>query len=136
MPQAKSLRLIFCPESPQFNMATICKSEALVLIDGYNLYHSLLEIEKDLGHKVRWLDVKKLSEILLNRLFSNQCPYPHVFFFTAYSIHKSQAHVDRQKAYHQCLKRRGVTVVVDGDWTKKDVDLGYHLKSTPWLIRW
>jgi len=114
-------------------MATTCKSEALVLIDGYNLYHSLLEIEKDHGHKVRWLDVKKLSEILLHRLFPGQCPYPHVFFFTAYSSHKSQDHVKRQKEYHQCLKRRGVKIITDGQWTQKDVDLKHHIQNTPFF---
>jgi len=117
-------------------MGTVCNSEALVLVDGYNLYHSLLEIEKNLGHKVRWLDVKKLSEIILERLFPNQCPYPHVFFSTAYSNHKSNSHIERQKAYHQCLKRRGVTIVTDGEWTKKDVDLKHHIKNAPWWIRW
>ncbi len=118
-------------------MATVCKSDALVLIDGYNLYHSLLEIETDHGLKVRWLDVKKLSELLLNRLFPGQnCPYPHVFFFTAYSTHKSPEHVKRQKEYHQCLKRRGVKVVVDGEWTQKDINLKHHIKTLPWVLRW
>jgi uncharacterized LabA/DUF88 family protein len=129
MPQINLCGLFFAP------MALICKRESIVLIDGYNLYHSLREIEKDHGHRVRWLDVRKLSERLLNRLFPPTCPYPHVFFFTAYSTHKSAAHVERQKEYHQCLKRLGVTVVTDGFWTKKDVDLKHHFRDAPWFLR-
>lgn len=80
-------------------MVAKCKREALVLVDGYNLYHSLRAIEKDTGHKVRWMDVRKLSELLLNRMFPPKCPYPHILFFTAYSEHNGQDHVERQKAY-------------------------------------
>ena len=61
-------------------MVTECKSESLVLIDGYNLYHSLLAIEEDHGHKVRWLDVRKLSELLINRIFPPKCEFPHILF--------------------------------------------------------
>ncbi len=108
-------------------MITECTRESVVLIDGYNLYHSLLAIEEHAGHKVRWLDVRKLSELLLNRLFPPKCPYPNILFFTAYSSHKGADHVDRQKSYHQCLKRMGVKVVTDGNWAKKDVPIGMHL---------
>src|SRR5258708_2010325 len=116
-------------------MITECTRESVVLIDGYNLYHSLLAIEEHAGHKVRWLDVRKLSELLLNRLFPPKCPYPNILFFTAYSSHKGADHVDRQKSYHQCLKRMGVKVVTDGNWAKKDVPIGHHFKDVPWIIR-
>jgi uncharacterized LabA/DUF88 family protein len=116
-------------------MVTECSRESLVLIDGYNLYHSLLEIEADKGHKVRWLDIRKLSERLLNRLFPPKCPYPHILFFTAYSIHKGEDHVERQKAYHQCLKRMGIKIVTDGVWAKKDVSLAHHFKDAPAILR-
>lgn len=117
-------------------MVTECKRESLVLIDGYNLYHSLLEIEHDLGHRVRWLDVRKLSERMLNRLFPPRCPYPLILFFTAYSEHKGEDHVARQKAYHQCLKKLGIKVVTDGAWRRKDVPMGHHFSTAIWPISW
>lgn len=132
MPQAKSLRLIFCPVT---KMVTDCDRDALVLIDGYNLYHSLLEIEEDKGHKVRWLDVRRLSELLLNRMYPPKCVFPRILFFTAYSSHSGGAHVKRQKEYHQCLKRLGVKIVTDGTWAKKDVPIGHHYKDVPWFLR-
>ena len=110
-------------------MVVKCKCESLVLIDGYNLYHSLREIEKDLGHKVRWLDIRKLAEMVLNRIFPPSCPFPHVLFFTAYSHHNGAEHVARQKDYHRCIKRKNVTVVTDGDWAKKDVSLVHHFSA-------
>jgi len=116
-------------------MITDCKRESLVLIDGFNLYHSLLEIEADKGYKVRWLDIRKLSEMLLNRIFPPKCPYPHILFFTAYATHKPDDHVERQKAYHQVLKRMGISVVVDGVWTKKDIPMAHHFKTSPWFLR-
>ena len=57
MPQASNLRLIFCPKT----MVTKSKSDALVLIDGYNLYHSLEKMERVEGAKVKWFDVRKLK---------------------------------------------------------------------------
>jgi uncharacterized LabA/DUF88 family protein len=130
MPQIKSLRLIFF----QQQMVTECTRESLVLIDGYNLYHSLLEIEKDTGQKVRWLDVRKLSELLLNRLFPPSCPYPTILFFTAYSDHKGEEHVKRQKSYHQCLKKLGVKIVADGAWRSKDVPMAHHFARDFWPL--
>ena len=116
-------------------MVTACKRESLVLIDGYNLYHSLLEIETDKGLKVRWLDVRKLSEMLLNRIFPPKCPFPHILFFTAYATQKSEKHVERQKEYHQVLKRMGISVVVDGQWTRKDVRAAHYFKNELWPLR-
>ena len=116
-------------------MVTSCKSESLVLIDGYNLYHSLLAIEEETGQKVRWLDVRKLSELLLNRIFPPKCPFPHILFFTAHCKHKGEAHVERQKDYHLCLKRKNISVVVDGTWAKKDVVMAHHFNNEIWPLK-
>lgn len=116
-------------------MVTDCTRDALVLIDGYNLYHSLREIEDDKGFKVRWLDIRKLSELVLSRLFPPKCPYPRILFFTAYSVHKGEEHLNRQKAYHQCLKRLQVKVVTDGTWARKDVPMGHHFEDEFWPVK-
>lgn len=110
-------------------MVVKCKCESLVLIDGYNLYHSLREIENDLGHKVRWLDIRKLAELVLNRIFPPSCPFPHVLFFTAYSHHNGVEHVARQKSYHRCISRKNVTVVTDGAWAKKHISISHHFEE-------
>jgi hypothetical protein len=117
-------------------MVVHCKRESLVLVDGYNLYHSLRAIEKDTGSKVRWMDVRKLSELLINRLFPPSVPFPHILFFTAYSEHNGEEHVARQKAYHQCLKRLGIEIVCDGSWAQKEVPIAHHYDSLWQPFRW
>ena len=133
MPQAKSLRLIFCPNPV---MVTELTSDCLVLIDGFNLYHSLREIEKDTGHKVRWLDVRALSQLLIKRLFPNEaCPYPQNLLFTAHARHEDDGHQNRQREYYQCLKRLRISIVDDGEWASKTVDLRHHFKDAPESLR-
>lgn len=116
-------------------MIVKCKRESLVLVDGYNLYHSLRAIEKDTGHKVRWMDVRKLSELLINRIFPPKVPFPHILFFTAYAEHNGGQHVARQKEYHKCLKRLGVEIVCDGTWAQKEVPIAHHFDSLLWPLK-
>ena len=107
------------------------------MVDGFNLYHSLREIEKETGNKVRWLDLRALCLRIVRRLFpADTCPYPCVLLFTAHRVYEDAGHQKRQLEYYQCLKRLGVKVVDDGEWASRTIDLRRHFKAAPWFIRY
>jgi len=41
-------------------------NRVVCLIDGFNLYHSLRDLERGHGHSLRWLDLKALCSSLLH----------------------------------------------------------------------
>jgi hypothetical protein len=41
-------------------------NRVVYLVDGFNLYHSLREVERSRGHSLRWLDLAALCSSLLH----------------------------------------------------------------------
>ncbi len=80
------------------------KKKTYVYIDGFNLYYGVLK-----NTKYKWLDIQKLSEIIL----PNDYEVAHVRYFTAHIIgrHKSSSHT-RQMAYINALKKHTPSISV------------------------
>jgi uncharacterized LabA/DUF88 family protein len=84
------------------------------LIDGFNLYHSLLDAEKDGAKSSKWLDVDSLMRSYLPHI-DNKAKLEEIYFFTAYRNHiraKNPQTVKRHERYIKILKSKGVKVVL------------------------
>jgi uncharacterized LabA/DUF88 family protein len=96
------------------------------LVDGFNLYHSLGEMQALSKHPVRWLDLKKFCEGYLHSIRSHigqKTELAGVHYFWAYAYHRVQRDqdvVDRQRAYVAALEGTGVECVMS-QFKRKDV---------------
>ena len=83
-------------------------NRTVFLIDGFNVYHSIVDLEKKQGLKTKWLDYYSLCRSLLSALgkdFSLQ----GVRYFTALAYHLGKPDVVlRHKDYIRCLEDTGV----------------------------
>jgi len=99
------------------------------IVDGFNLYHSLVNLCDFFGtnrkRPVKWLDLKKLCNSQIS-LAGRQSGLPGraalqaIYYFSASPTHRSQDHVNRHTLYIECLKSTGVVVQL-GRFKKKDV---------------
>lgn len=87
------------------------KYRASLLIDGFNVYHSLLS---QTGHKYMWFDYFSFFEKFIRQ---DQC-IADVFYFTALANWKPDS-VRRHKIFISALKNKGVKVVL-GRFKKKE----------------
>ncbi len=82
------------------------------LVDGFNLYHSVRDLERDYGGRYHWLNIKQLCHSHLAPLG----PDAHgagVYYFSAFAEHLANQNpgvVKRHKAYVSALKATGVEV--------------------------
>ncbi len=80
------------------------KKKTYVYIDGFNLYYGVLK-----NTKYKWLDLQKLSEIIL----PNDYEVAHVRYFTAHIIGSSNSSAtERQMAYINALKKHTPNISV------------------------
>ena len=93
----------------------------LCLVDGFNLYHSLRDCERDTGARVRWLDVRSMCASLLHVL-PGECSLGEIVFFSALAHHVERNHpgtIDRHLRYLDALRATGVTVRL-GQFKRRD----------------
>jgi len=82
------------------------------LVDGFNLYHSVRDLERDRGGRYHWLNIKQLCHSHLAALG----PGAHgagVYYFSALAEHLAEQNpgvVNRHKAYISALEATDVTV--------------------------
>lgn len=91
------------------------------LVDGYNLYHSIKELRKKLGHEARWLDLKSLFSSYLH-LMGKTAKLESIYFFTALRKHLQQTKPDsiqRHLDYLKTLKNNGVLITYGRFKSKK-----------------
>ena len=84
----------------------------LCLIDGFNLYHSLRDCERDTGARVRWLDLWSLCGSLLHAL-PGECELGDVVYFSALAHHIEPSRpgtIERHQRYMEALRATGVTI--------------------------
>jgi uncharacterized LabA/DUF88 family protein len=83
------------------------------IIDGFNLYHSVVDASEDLGGvSTKWLNIYKLCESYLYRI-GGDAQMQGVYYFSAPAYHLSVVNpgvVDRHKRFIKCLRATGVTV--------------------------
>lgn len=90
-------------------------SRVISFIDGFNLYHAILKLNEP---KLKWLDLRKLSQEFLHPL---QEELVRVFYFSTIAIHRNQDAQIRQKTYLRALELRGVKTIL-GQFKQKDRD--------------
>ena len=81
------------------------------LIDGFNLYHSIEDIEKSEGCCYKWLDLYSLCKSFIY-LFGQEYVLQKIFYFTAiayYSLAKDK--IQRHENYIRCLESKGIEVI-------------------------
>lgn len=88
------------------------------LIDGFNLYHSLREVERLAKVPVKWLDLKKLCSAYLHAVRSavgERVELASVAYFSALPTHLVRSNPDvvtRHQTYVAALQSTGVEVVL------------------------
>lgn len=90
---------------------TTSKQRAVFFIDGFNLYHSLKEAEKQLPKtQIKWLDLPGLCEGYLHQI-GGGAQLASVHYFTAYAEHlrnRNPERISRHKAFVRALTARRV----------------------------
>nr|VFK34032.1 MAG: NYN domain-containing protein [Candidatus Kentron sp. MB]VFK76205.1 MAG: NYN domain-containing protein [Candidatus Kentron sp. MB] len=90
----------------------------IFLVDGFNLYHSLIQAQKDApkdtkGATAKWLDLKGLCSSFLpsiGRISGRRATLEHIYYFSALPTHRDQSKQNRHALYVRCLEATGITV--------------------------
>lgn len=91
---------------------------AAFIVDGFNMYYSLRQVEQLSGQKVRWLDLRKLLSDHLQQVrgaLGERVDLSAVHYFSAYAYHRTPHDPDvvhRHMAYVAALRSTGVNVVL------------------------
>jgi len=100
-------------------------ARAIFLVDGFNLYHSLVEASKDRpGLTTKWLDLHGLCRSYLPLVGErsgdrSRAELAGVDYFSATPWHHPQDTIDRFNLYMRCLRSSGVVVNL-GRFRRKD----------------
>ena len=92
------------------------------LIDGFNLYHSVRQLQRDTGYCAKWLDVFSLCKSYLH-LFGKETSLAGIHYFSALPYHLSSSRpgkINRHKIYLKCLRDSGVIIEL-GRFKEKEV---------------
>lgn len=89
-------------------------NRTVFLVDGFNLYHSLIEASRDArGATTKWLDVRKLCCSYLpiaGRAAGERATLERVYYFSASPTHRGSDKTQRHTLYMRCLRVTGVNV--------------------------
>lgn len=87
----------------------------IFLLDGFNLYHSLMDASKFFKIKtLKWLDYHKLCSnylYVIGNEFKEKCCLEKIYYFTSLATHlqkKDPGKVLRHELYIDCLKDSGI----------------------------
>jgi hypothetical protein len=92
------------------------------LVDGFNLYHSILQLNRDTGYRTKWLDLFSLCRSYLH-LFGRDAELASVNYFSALPYHlgsTAPGKISRHKRYLRCLEDSGAIVEL-GRFKEKQV---------------
>jgi len=84
------------------------------LVDGFNLYHSTVELEEKEKIKVKWLNLNALCTSFLH-LLGTDAALESVTYFSAipyYLSSRNQGKISRHHTYIKCLKATGIDIVL------------------------
>jgi len=99
-------------------------NRTIFLIDGFNVYHSLVDAQQDAGGKTtKWLDLNLLCKSYLpiaGRTARERASLERICYFSAPPTHRSQARLNRYNLYIKCLKSTGLNVEL-GRFKSKDI---------------
>lgn len=105
-----------------------------VLVDGFNLYHSLVQtIEEDGADvSIKWLNIKALCQSQIGTLNDTNAILTHFYYFTSLAAHVGQDTVVRHKSFIKALEYTGFNIV-QGEFKSKNVDCRADCKK-PYTI--
>lgn len=101
-------------------------NRVVCLVDGFNLYHSLREVERGHGHSLRWLDLSALCSSLLHAV-PGRCELAGIVYFSAPARHMEAARpgtVARRLRYLDALQATGVEAIL-GHFKRRQVRCPY-----------
>jgi uncharacterized LabA/DUF88 family protein len=81
------------------------------IIDGFNVYHSALDVETSIGHCVKWLNLDALCRSFLP-LISNEGIVTSIQYLSAYAFHTTTDTVNRHKTFVKALESTGIEVML------------------------
>lgn len=106
------------------------------LIDGFNLYHSTVDLGRILGLYVKWLNIYSLCSSFLY-LIGRDAVMAEVYYFSAFAYHLNDPSViKRHQDYVECLKSTGIIPEM-ARFKPKDVTCPLHsqlVESSPATI--
>jgi uncharacterized LabA/DUF88 family protein len=79
------------------------------LVDGFNLYHSIEDIEDSEGNCYKWLNIYSLCKSFMY-LFGKEYTLQKIFYFTAIAYHHPEK-IKRHSNYIRCLESTGIEVI-------------------------
>lgn len=90
-------------------------NSTVFLIDGFNLYHSIVDLGKDThGSSFKWLNIRSLCESYLYKV-GNNAQLKDIFYFSAvpnYLISSDPGKVQRHELYLEALKSTNIKVIL------------------------
>jgi uncharacterized LabA/DUF88 family protein len=92
------------------------------LVDGFNVYHSVLRLRRDTDYSAKWLDLFSLCASYAY-LFGKDARVESVHYFSAIPYHLSAQdpnRIERHQTYLTCLEDSGVQITL-GRFKQKDV---------------
>lgn len=92
------------------------------LIDGFNVYHSILRLKRDTGYSTKWFDLASLCNSYIP-LFGKDAKLEAIYYFSAipyYLNQKDLNKIQRHKNYIVCLESTGIHIEL-GRFKNKDV---------------
>ena len=97
-------------------------NKIIFLIDGFNIYHSVLDLKRSSGYCTKWLDLASLCKSYIH-LFGRNAILENIFYFSAipyYLTSKNPGKIERHKNYIKCLIATGINVEL-GRFKEKNV---------------
>ena len=82
-------------------------NRVIFLIDGFNLYHSLIDDRNHFPSRYKWLDLSKLAKCFITKKDS----IVDILYFTAYTVWDDQK-VSRHKKYIRALESKKVKTIL------------------------
>ncbi|MFH1731384.1 MAG: NYN domain-containing protein [Planctomycetota bacterium] len=104
------------------------------LVDGFNVYHSLVEASRNAGGKTaKWLDLKRLCSSFLHvsaQRAGEKATLGRIYYFSARPTHRPPDKQQRHAIYVRALRATGVNVEM-GRFKKKEVYCVRCRRPTP-----
>ena len=95
------------------------------LIDGFNLYHSTVDLGRILGLRVKWLNIYSLCSSFLY-LIGRDAVMAEVYYFSAVAYHLNDPNIiKRHQDYIECLKSTGIIPQM-GRFKPREVTCPFH----------
>ncbi|MDD5591215.1 MAG: NYN domain-containing protein [Dehalococcoidales bacterium] len=103
------------------------------LIDGFNLYHSIIDLGRIHNLRVKWLNIRSMCSSFLY-LIGKDARLAEIYYFSAFAHHLNDPGViKRHQDYIECLKSTGIISEM-ARFKPKDVTCPLHYqmaKSAP-----